>query len=139
MTTEKIVFKDRRGVQTKDILRTVSNPDQEWIKTVMLGYLVLESADPRPEFKTWFNQANDRLPKQPQHNNQHNTPKSFAQGIIDKLAQPLNRRDLSPKQCQGIEELSNMLSEIFELPQIKFVEAHMKSTANTQFGVLFKR
>ena len=139
MTTEKIVFRDKRGVQTKDILRTVSDKDQEWIKTVMLGYLVLEQADPRPEFTEWFNRANDRLPKQPQQNNQHNSPKSFAVGIIDKLEQSTSRRDLSPKQCTGIEELSDMLSDMFDLPQIRFVEAGMMRAPNAQFEVLFKR
>lgn len=139
MTTEKIVFRDKRGVQTKDILRTISDKDQAWIKTVMLGYLVLEQADPRPEFHTWFNDENPRLPKQPQQNNQFNSPKSFALGIIDKLEQAPSRRDLSPKQCAGIEALSDMLSDMFELPQIRFIEAGMMRAPNTQFEALFKR
>lgn len=135
---ETIVYKNRTGVNTKDVLRIINTEDQHWLKTVMLAYLCLEHVDPRPEFKQWFNKANDKLLRQPKVNNEFNSPRSFSQGIIDKLEQDSKHRDLSPKQCQGIEELSKLMSEIYEIPNIVFEERGYKPH-NPEFDVLFKK
>lgn len=136
MNKEKIIYKKRVGVNTKDTLRTIADKDQHWLKTVMLGYLCLESADARTDFRTWFNTPNEKLPRQPQHNNQFNTPKSFSQGILDKLEQDPRRRDLSPRQCDGIEELTTMMTTIYDIPKIEFEEQNTPKTA-TEFNNLF--
>jgi len=135
---ETITYKKRVGVNTKDTLRTVKDPDQHWLKTVMLGYLCLENTDPRPEFKQWFNKPNDKLPRQPMMNNQYNTPKSFAEGILAKLEQDPKRRDLSPRQCDGIEELSQLMSDIYEIPRIVFEEQGIPKSTTPDFKKLFK-
>lgn len=136
MTKEKIIYKKRVGVNTKDTLRTIADPDQHWLKTVMLGYLCLESADPRIDFKVWFNKPNENLPRQPQHNNQFNSPKSFSQGILDKLEQDPRRRDLSPRQCDGIEELTKLMTTIYDIPKIEF-EERGSPKSGTEFNNLF--
>lgn len=136
---ETITYKNRIGVNTKDVLRTINNADQHWLKTVMLGYLCLESADPRQDFKTWFTRANEHLPRQPMAGNQHNSPKSFCEGILAKLEQDVKRRDLSPKQCEGIENLTKMMSEIYDIPRISFeLHGQPKSTI-PDFTKLFKK
>jgi hypothetical protein len=135
---ETITYKNRSGVNTKDVLRTINNPDQHWLKTVMLGYLCLESVDPRPEFKEWFNRPNDNLPKQPFMNNRHNTPKSFAEGILAKLEQDPRRRDLSPRQCDGIEQLSTLMNAIYDIPEIEFELQGQPKTTTPDFKKLFK-
>ena len=139
MTREIILYKERTGVATKDVLREITLADQQYLKKVMICYLKLESVDPRPDFAIWFNTANPALPRQPKHNNQHNSPKTFALGIIEKLEQSQNRRDLSPRQCQGITELTELMSQIYEIPTIDF---HLKSMKNipaslTNFNRLF--
>jgi hypothetical protein len=135
---EIITYKPRTGVTTKDILRTINLPDQHWIKTVMLGYLCLEGVEPRPIFREWFNKANEHLPKQPKVGNQHNTPKSFAEGILAKLEQDPKRRDLSPKQCEGIEQLTKMMSEIYDIPNIVFIEKGKEKMMTSSFDEFFK-
>jgi len=136
---ETITYKQRTGVTTKDVLRTINDIDQHWLKTVMLGYLCLESVEPRPIFKEWFNKPNEKLPRQPLVGNQHNSPKSFCEGILAKLEQDPKRRDLSPKQCIGIEELTKMMSEIYEIPNIVFVEKGKEKMVTTMFDEFFKK
>jgi hypothetical protein len=135
---ETITYKKRVGVTTKDILRTIKQPDQHWLKTVMLGYLCLESVDTRPDFKTWFNKPNENLPRQPLVGNAFNSPKTFAEGILNKLEQAQNRRDLSPRQCEGIEQLTKLMSEIYETPKIQFEESGQARTTVPDFTKLFK-
>ena len=135
---ETITYKNRVGVNTKDVLRGIKPDDQHWLKTVMLGYLCLEFTDPRPEFKAWFNQTNEHLPKQPLMNNRHNTPKSFAEGILSKLEQDPKRRDLSPRQCEGIESLSKMMNGIYDTPKIVFEQQGVPKSSIPDFTKLFK-
>ena len=136
---EIITYKPRTGVTTKDILRTIKPDDQHWLKTVMLGYLCLESVDPRQDFKDWFNKANEHLPRQPLVGNAFNTPKTFAEGILAKLEQDPKRRDLSPKQCLGIENLTKMMNEIYDTPNIVFEEQGVKKSTIPDFTKLFKK
>jgi len=138
MTKEIITYKQRTGVNTKDILRTINDADQHWLKTVMLGYLCLEGVDPRADFKIWFNTANEKLPKQPLVGNAHNSPKSFAEGILSKLEQAPKRRDLSPKQCQGIEELTKMMNMIYDIPVIEFEQYGQPKSTMPDFTKLFR-
>ena len=135
---ETILYKNRAGVNTKDVLRSINEQDQHWLKTVILGYLVLENADPRPEFKQWFNKPNDKLPRQPLVGNQFNSPKTFCQGILAKLEQDPKRRDLSPRQCEGIETLTSLMSDIYEIPYIRFVQRGHQNPRNPEFKTLFK-
>jgi len=138
--TETIIFKDKLNVKTKDTLRIINTADQNWIKTVMMAYTVLEKWDTRPDLPVWFNRPNTLLPKQPRVNNQHNSPKTFCEGVIDKLNQPPNRRDLSPRQCQGIEELTRLMSELYSnsIPTIKFVKQGHQHRPQQSFTDLFK-
>lgn len=140
MSKEIITFKDKLNVQTKDTLRNIRIEDQNWLKTVMMAYTVLEYVDQRPDFKIWFNRPNTLLPKQPRANNQHNSPKSFCEGIIEKLEQAPTRRDLSPRQCQGIEELTRLMAGIYndEIPNIVFVKQGQQSPKLPEFTKLFK-
>ena len=140
MSKEIIIFKDKLNVQTKDTLRNISLADQNWLKTVMMAYTVLEYVDDRPDLKTWFNRPNTLLPRQPRVNNQHNSPKSFCEGIISKLEQAPNRRDLSTRQCQGIEELTRLMSEIYDdkIPKIVFVKQGQQTPRLPEFTKLFK-
>jgi hypothetical protein len=137
---EKIIFKDKLNVQTKDTLRSINAVDQNWIKTVMMAYTVLEQWDKRPDFKTWFNRPNTLLPRQPRANNQHNSPKTFCEGIIEKLEQAPNRRDLSPRQCQGIEELTRLMAGLYNdsIPTIEFVKQGQQKQPQQSFTELFK-
>ena len=140
MSKEIIIFKDKLNVQTKDTLRSISIQDQNWLKTVMMAYTVLEYRDSRPDLKTWFNRPNTLLPKQPRHNNQHNSPKTFCEGIIEKLEQAPNKRDLSPRQCQGIEELTRLMAGLYndDIPNIVFVKQGQQSPKLESFTNLFK-
>lgn len=140
MATETIYYKVRESVRTKDPLREISDADIKWLKTVFTGYQILAEWDPRPEFKQWFMMANDSLPRQPQKNNERNSPQSFSEGICDKLNQAHHRRDLSPKQCDAIEALTLQMSEIYDIPRIVFKDkAHKQTPATeTSFAEIFK-
>jgi len=138
---ETVYYKPQIGRETKDILREITPADQQYIKTVMTAYLDLETADPRPEFKEWFNQPNKKLPPKKEKGLGPNTPKTWCEGIISKLNQAPNRRDLSPKQCEGIEMLSQAISEIYDrCPSIEFKNKLNKDDDNRPagFGKLFK-
>jgi len=81
----------------------------------------LAQADPRWQFEDWFMKSHELLPKEKYNNWKRNSPKSYSQGIINKL----NQRgcDLSPQQCQGIEQLSKLISEWYSpelCPTIEF-------------------
>ena len=137
-----IYYKPQIGKNTKDVLRECSLPDQTHIKKVMQCYKDLALADPRPEFNQWFNQPNELLPRQPQKNNLRNSPRSFCDGIIEKLNAAPNRRDLSPKQCAGIEALSKEISEMYDdCPYIVFENKVFKTQTFTQpsFDKLFRK
>jgi len=137
-----IYYKPQLGKNTKDVLRECSLPDQTHIKKVMQCYKDLALVDPRPEFNQWFNQPNELLPRQPQRNNLRNTPHTFCDGIIEKLSAAPTRRDLSPKQCAGIEALSREISEMYDdCPYIVFENRafQKKETTVPNFDALFKR
>lgn len=139
-----IYYKPQTGKNTKDILRECNLPDQAHIKKVMQCYKDLALVDPRPEFNQWFNQPNELLPRQPQRNNERNTPHTFCDGIIEKLSAAPTRRDLSPKQCAGIEALSREISEMYAeglCPYIVFENKVFKTQSVTppSFDALFKR
>lgn len=141
---ETIYYKPQIGRDTKDVLRELTTQDQNYIKRVMLCYCQLALVEPRPEFAQWFDQPNDLLPRQPQKNNQRNSPRSFCQGIIEKLNAAPHRRDLSPKQCLGIEALSKEISEMYDqglCPNITFENKLHKtqSAIPPSFDRLFKR
>jgi len=63
--------------------------------------------------------------------------KDFAEGILSKLEQDPKRRDLSPRQCEGIEELSQLMSDIYEIPRIVFEEHGVKKSTIPDFTKLF--
>lgn len=141
--TEIIYYKPQIGKQTKDILREISTADQNYLKQVMQCYKLLAELEPRPEFAEWFNTPNPSLPVQPKLNNERNSPRSFCTGIIDKLNQAHNRRDLSPRQCDGIAALSQAISEMYDLdlcPNIVFKDKTLKSApvVPASFAGLFK-
>ncbi len=50
------------------------------------------------------------------------TPKEFLTGMIEKVSRPVTRADLSPRQCEGTELLSQQLAELFNIPNIEFVD-----------------
>lgn len=143
MADEIVYYKIRTGVQTKDPLREITNIDQTWLKTVLLGYMALQDLDSRCGFREWFNMENPSLPRQPMKNNQLNSPQTFCQGMLDKLNQSPTRRDLSPRQCQALEALSQQMSDLYDnqIPKIKFTEKVYKTinTSSVNFGSLFKQ
>jgi hypothetical protein len=49
------------------------------------------------------------------------SPAEFLDGMLEKVNR-VRGNDLSPRQCEGTETLSVLLSEIFNIPTIKFVE-----------------
>jgi len=109
-----IYYKDLTGRATKDVLRKISTQDELYLKRVMQAYKELYVAEPRKEFRTWYDMPNAKLPRQPRMNNQHNSPRTFVDGILDKLSQAPNKRDLSPRQCHGIEALSSQIEQMYD-------------------------
>jgi hypothetical protein len=141
MSKEIIIYKDKVNVKTKDTLRSISLADQNWIKTVMMAYTVLEYRDSRPDLKVWFNRPNTLLPKHDAREKyRHNSPKEWCEGIIKKLEQAPNGRDLSPRQCSGIEELTRLMAGLYndEIPNIVFVKQGQQSPKIESFTKLFK-
>lgn len=141
---QTIYYKPVVGRDTRDTLRNTTPQDQAYLRRVMECYQQLAITDPRPEFAQWFDMPNNKLPRQPQKNNERNTPRTFCQGIIDKLNQAPNRRDLSPKQCEGIEALSQDISEMYTTDHCPSIEFKNKLTFNVnpvpeQFTKLFQR
>jgi hypothetical protein len=127
-----VYYRPLVGRDTKDVLRELTPADQEYIKLVMTCYKQLCAADPRPEYTQWFDMPNENLPRQTRLGGQRNSPRTFCDGIIEKLNQTPNRRDLSPRQCEGIEALSRAISEIYEqglCPAIAFAN---KATRNAK-------
>lgn len=143
MATETIYYRVKTGVDTKDPLRSINNSDQTWLKLVLQSYIDIVELDARTAVKQWFDMPNDKLPRQPQKNNERNSGRSFCIGMLEKLNQPERRRDLSPKQCTALEMLSLQIAELYamEIPQIKFVDLAFKNTpaTNVNFGKIFKR
>lgn len=137
-----IYYKDLDGRNTKDVLRKISTIDEEYLKRVFTAYKMLYDAEPRNDFRTWYDQPNKELPKQPRMNNQHNSPRTFVDGIIDKLNQAKNKRDLSPRQCDGIEALSAQIEQMYDenaCANIEFKEeAQRYANQNKILGSLFK-
>ena len=109
-----IYYKDLTGRDTKDVLRKISTQDEEYLRRVFIAYKQLYDAEPRNDFRTWYDQPNKELPRQPRMNNQHNSPRTFVDGIYDKLSQAKNRRDLSPRQCDGIETISAQIEQMYD-------------------------
>ena len=141
MSKEIIIFKDKPNVKNKDTLRSINAADQNWLKTVMMAYTVLEHIDTRPDLTVWFNRPNTLLPKHDARENyRHNSPKSFCEGIIKKLEQGPNGRDLSPRQCEGIQELTRLMAGLYndDIPNIVFVKQGQQSPKLESFTGLFK-
>jgi hypothetical protein len=136
-----IYYRDLDGRNTKDVLRKLSTIDEEYLKRVFTAYKLLYDAEPRADFRTWYDQPNKQLPRQPRMNNQHNSPRTFVDGIIDKLSQAKNRRDLSPRQCDGIEVLSSQIEQMYDenlCANIEFAEEAQRHVKQTKIlGALF--
>ena len=132
-----IYYKVKYSENTKDPLREISQTDQTHIKKVMQCYLDLVEADPREEFAAWFDMPNPQLPSQPRNNYQRNSPRTMAQGVIEKLNQSPNRRDLSPRTCEGIETLSQHIADCYGrdiCPTIRFKDASLKNMPRLPAG-----
>lgn len=144
MTTEIIYYRNKTGVNTREPLRSITSQDEQWLRRVIACYQDLARYDPRTELVQWFEMPNPYLPKQPMKNNERNSASSFCEGIIDKLNQPPSRRDLSPRQCEGIEQLSKMFSEMYKpgsCPSIIFKDrlTEQPSKFPAEFNNLFWR
>jgi hypothetical protein len=130
--------------QSGEYLREISLPDQDYVKLVMQCYIALAEVDPRPEFREWFDMPNPKLPKLKDQGSGFNSPRTWCQGIIEKLSRAPTKRDLSPRQCNGIQALSEEISIIYDLglcPSLAFVNKLDKITQSmptTTFGKLFK-
>lgn len=138
-----IYYKDLIGRQTKDVLREHTQVDQDYIKRVMQAYKDLAEVEPRKEFKPWFKMPNPKLPKLKDKGQGHNSPETWCDGILAKLNQPKNRRDLSPVQCDGIEALSKEIEQMYpenECPSLVFKNKMDKlPQKDTSFNTLFNR
>jgi hypothetical protein len=139
MTTETIYYKPRTGVKTADVLKRLLPDDEIWLHDVFTYYQLLAELDPK--LKKWFTEPNVKLPKLKERGSGHNSPLSWSQGVCDKLNQAPGSRDLSPKHIDGIEALSLMMSEIYDIPNIKFQDRALakQSATATNFADLFKR
>ena len=135
MTIEIINYQPRLNRQTRDTLRRLTISDRKWL--IRIHHLIqqiplCENCD--PEFSQWFDMPNSRLPRQDQRARfQYNSPRSFAEGIERKLQQDLSAGDLSPRQCQGIESLWQMLAGLFAVPEIRFQDRdqeHLKPSGH---------
>lgn len=138
---ETIYYKPQIGKATKDVLREINLADQNYLKLVMDCYEQLSSLD--SEFNEIFDEPQPRtiLPVQKQLGNIPNTPRTFCRGITDKLNQAHNRRDLSPKQCDGIEKLSRAFSRYFgedRCPAIVF-ENKLNKNIESQRPKMFEK
>lgn len=141
MMKNTIYYKPKQGVNTRDTLREISAADNDYLVKVMDCYQKLAKADSRWQFEDWFNQPNKLLPR---HGRQFgfkpNTPKSWCEGIAEKLKQ--RGRDLSPQQCSGIETLSTEIAKWFDpdlCPTIEFKDkADKASPYPQQFNNLFE-
>lgn len=138
---QTIFYKPKTGVNTRDTLRQLNDADIAHLLKVMQCYLKLAKADPRWQFEDWFNKPTKLLPLQGRDNGyKPNSPKSWCEGIIDKLTK--QGRDLSPKQCEGIETLSIEIAKWYDgqCPTIEFKNKLDKEDPNlNQFNKLFKR
>ena len=138
-----IYYKDLIGRQTKDVLRELAPVDQDYIKRVMQAYKDLADIEPRPDFRTWFDTSNPKLPKLKDKGMGHNSPETWCDGILDKLNQPKHRRDLSPIQCEGIEALSREIEQMYpenECPSLEFKnKADKDPQKDTSFTTLFRK
>ncbi len=52
---------------------------------------------------------------------QPQSPRQFLEGMIEKVSRRQGN-DLSPRQCEGTELLSAQLAELFNIPNIEFVD-----------------
>lgn len=136
---EKIYYKNKPNPNTRDTLREISDSDYRWLRTMMTAYADLQTcADVNPEYKSWFNMPNPRLPVQPLKRMERNSPSTWSEGIVKKIDQGRGRRDLSPTHCDGIEQLTELMAGIYNVPAVKFVEKtqedHRPKTFNKIFG-----
>lgn len=139
-----IYYKVKQGIKTNDPLRELSQQDQNYIKKVMECYLELSKIDPRPEFAEWFNMPNKALPPQKERGGERNSAHSWCEGIIEKLSRAPHRRDLSPRQCEGIETLSEHIADCYSrdiCPTIRFKDSSLKNMPQVPaaYNKLFKR
>lgn len=137
MTTHVIYYRIKPSENTRDPLREISREDQEYLKRVMTAYLMLPSVDPREEFAAWFNMPNPQLPSQPRKNYERNSMRSMAEGVIEKLSASPNRRDLSPRTCDGIETMSQQIADCYDrdlCPTIQFRDATLKNMPRLPAG-----
>lgn len=137
MTTQIIYYRVKNSVNTKDPLREISLADQNYLRQVMTAYLMLPEADPREEFSAWFNMQNPQLPSQPRKNYERNSVRTMAEGVINKLNQPPNKRDLSPRTCEGIETISQQIADCYDrdlCPTIQFRDASLKNMPKLPAG-----
>jgi hypothetical protein len=134
----QIIHYTIKNVNTKDPLREISTKDQAWLTAVFQGYILLASADSAPDsFKLWFDEPMAALPKQPRLNYQRNSPRSFSQGVVDKLTDAPHRRDLSPQVCQAIETLSQLMSQGWPIDAIQFQPKGVEDVKPKSFKKLF--
>jgi len=137
---EKIYYKPKINANTRDNLRELNDTDQQWIKTTLEGYLALpQCPDVNPMFCDWFKIPNKKLPVQPLKRMERNSPRTLAEGLLAKINQPKNRRDLSPQQCTGYEQLTELMAGIFDIPAVKFVEKGTEDARPRSFNKIFKR
>lgn len=144
MTEQVIYYKIKQGIKTNDPLRELNQQDQNYIKQVMECYMALAKADPRPEFAQWFAMPNPALPPQKERGGLRNSAASWCEGIIEKLSRAPHRRDLSPRQCQGIETLSEHIADCYDrehCPTIRFKDIATKNQPQlpAAYNSLFKR
>lgn len=64
------------------------------------------------------------------------TPRQFLEGMLEKVNR-LQGNDLSPRQCEGVEQLSKELAELFNIPNIVFQD--IREAAIPQLPQCFER
>lgn len=136
---EKIYYRSKPNANTRDTLREISDADYRWLRTMMTAYADLQQCpDIDPAYRQWFNMPNKKLPVQPLKRMERNSPATWAEGIVKKIDQGRNRRDLSPTHCDGIEQLTELMAGLFDVPAVKFVEKGQEDTRPKTFKKIFR-
>jgi hypothetical protein len=154
MSPKHITYQNKACGKKKDNpLRQTSKQDENWQRDCCNDYILAVEifSDPNntefyaPDVKKWFNSTHKALPPQPRESNKINSPRSMAEGILEKLNNPNvnNGRDLSRATQQGFRELSIIMSKYFEefdlFREIIFEEKNSGPDQPSAFPNLFGR
>jgi len=143
----KIPYRNK-ATTANTVFTEMSESDKNWIEQQCNR--IISIADRYP---TDASRLNDKNPNLPRHNDGiqrgMNTPKSFCEGVVDKLNLP-GLKDLSTKQMDGLVEAFRIGEELIEdfesvefeevdkLPKLKSVNTVTQEDSGTTMFDLFE-